>query len=60
MRKYIKNNWIVLVLGIMNLCVSFLPMNKVIILNAFVAGMCLSTFTLGCINAYYEEKYGKD
>lgn len=61
MKKFIKNNWVLLVLGVINLCFSFyMPITKVIILNAFVAGMCLTAFTLGCIYAYCEEKYGED
>lgn len=61
MKKFIKNNWILLVLGIINLCLSFfMPLNKVIILNTFVAGMCLTLFTVGCIYSYCEEKYGED
>ena len=61
MKKFIKENWILLVLGIINLCFSvFMPFTKVIILNAFVAGGCLTTFTLGCIYTYCEEKYGKN
>jgi multisubunit Na+/H+ antiporter MnhC subunit len=60
MKKFIKNNWILLVLGIINLCFSaFMPFNKILILNAFVAGACLTAFTLGCIYTYYEEKYKK-
>ena len=62
MKKFIKNNWVLLVLGVINLCFSFFMPNPkgVIILNAFVAGTCLTAFTLGCIYAYCEEKYGED
>lgn len=61
MKKFIKNNWVLLVLGIINLCFSvFMPFNEVIILNAFVAGMCLTAFILGCIYTYCEEKYGEN
>lgn len=61
MKKFIKNNWILLILGIINLCFSvFTPINGVIILNAFTAGVCLTAFTLGCIYTYCEEKYGED
>lgn len=61
MKKFIKNNWILLVLGILNLCFSiFMPITKAALLNAFVAGMCLTAFILGCIYTYCEEKYGED
>ena len=61
MRKFIENNWILLVLGIINLCFSVvIPITKVALLNAFTAGVCLTAFTLGCIYIYCEEKYGKD
>ena len=60
MKKFIKNNWVLLFLGIINLCFSvFMPFNEVIILNSFVAGVCLTAFTLGCIYTYCEEKYGE-
>lgn len=62
MRKFIKNNWVLLVLGIINLYFSVFMSNPkgTIILNAFVAGICLTAFTLGCIYAYCEEEYGED
>lgn len=57
MKKFIKNNWVLLVLGVINLCFSFFMPT---ILNAFTAGVCLTAFTLGCIYTYCEEKYGED
>ena len=61
MKKFIKNNWVLLVLGIINLYFSVvMPITGVALLNAFTAGMCLTAFTLGCIYIYCEEKYGEN
>ena len=60
MKEFIKESWVLLVLGIINLCFSvFMSFNEVAILNAFIAGVCLTAFTLGCIYTYCEEKYGE-
>lgn len=60
MKKFIANNWILLLFGVLNL---FLAIKADLLwqatINGFVSGMCTTAFVLGCIYAYCEEKYGK-
>lgn len=60
MKKFIANNWILLLLGVANLLLAVKADELwVAIMNGFVSGMCTTAFVLGCIYAYCEEKYGK-
>ena len=60
MKEFIANNWILLLLGVLNLLLAIkVDELWIAVLNGFVSGMCLTAFVLGCIYAYCKENYGE-
>lgn len=54
MKEFIANNWILLLLGVLNLLLAIkADLLWQAVMNGFTSGMCITAFVLGCIYTYY-------
>lgn len=61
MKKFIKENWGLLFIGILNLVVAFITTIKwLIILNSCVGSSIVTAFVIFCMLYYYNDKVHKD
>lgn len=61
MKKFIKENWGFLFIGILNLVCAFMVTSKwLTLLNSCVGSIIVTAFVIFCILHYYEDKLYKD
>jgi hypothetical protein len=61
MKQFIKENWGLLFIGILNLVFAFIaPFKWLIILNSCIGSSIVTSFVIFCILHYYEDKLYKD
>lgn len=61
MKQFIKENWGLLFIGILNLVCAFMVTQKwLVLLNSCVGSSIVTAFVIFCILHYYEDKLCKD
>lgn len=61
MKRFIKENWGFLFIGILNLVCAFMGTSKwLIILNSWVGSSMITAFVVFCVLYYYDDKLHKD
>ena len=61
MKKFIKENWGLLFIGILNLVCAFIVTSKwLVLLNSCVGSSIVTAFVVFCMLYYYNDKMHKD
>ena len=61
MKKFIKENWGFLFIGILNLVCAFIVTSKwLVLLNSCIGSSIVTAFVIFCMLYYYNDKMHKD